>query len=221
MTDKPFAGSHAQTYASGPPRQVPGFDGLHKMTSQLLAEHMPSDGHVLVVGAGGGLEINAFANFQPNWRFTGIDPSPDMLALAKEITATHASRLELREGYIDAAPLGPFDGATCILVMHFVAEAERLNTLRDIRSRLKPGAPFVIAHLSFAQTEPARTRWMQRHLTFGGAPAESLARGVEALSTKLTILAPEAEEALLAQAGFSDIELFYAGLSLRGWRATA
>jgi len=34
-------------------------------------------------------------------------------------------------------------------------------------------------------------------------------------------VAPEDEEALLAQAGFGGTRLFYAGLAFRGWVATA
>jgi tRNA (cmo5U34)-methyltransferase len=37
----------------------------------------------------------------------------------------------------------------------------------------------------------------------------------------LTILPPEEEEAMLAEAGFADVTLFYAALSFRGWVAYA
>ena len=53
------------------------------------------------------------------------------------------SLVSLHEGYIDVAPEGPFDAATCLLTLHFVPVEER--------RRLKPGAPFVVAHLSFPQ----------------------------------------------------------------------
>ena len=40
-------------YAQGPLRQVPGFQGMQQMARILLAERVPDDGHVLVLGAGG------------------------------------------------------------------------------------------------------------------------------------------------------------------------
>ena len=57
---KPNAfGSHASpAYAEGPPRQVPGFATLHRMVSLLLAERVPADGRILVLGAGGGLGVH-------------------------------------------------------------------------------------------------------------------------------------------------------------------
>ena len=61
-----------------------------------------------------------------------------------------ASRVDFHEGYVQTAPVGPFDAATCLLTMHFVPVAERLSTLQAIRARLKPGAPFVMAHMSLA-----------------------------------------------------------------------
>src|SRR5687767_1511634 len=52
----PFSDPQAVArYADGPPRLVPGFVHLQRMVTVLLAERVPRDGRVLVVGAGGGL----------------------------------------------------------------------------------------------------------------------------------------------------------------------
>ncbi|WP_439600141.1 class I SAM-dependent methyltransferase [Devosia sp.] len=220
----PFSGSAVHSYADGPPRQVPGFHGLHRMARMLLAERVPADGRVLVLGAGGGLELRAFAEAQPGWSFDGVDPSADMLRLAAEMTSPYADRIRLHEGYIADAQEGPFDGATSILTFHFIARAQRLETLRQLHRRLKPGAPLVLAHISFAQTEPERSMWIARHVAFGapdGVDPAQLQSSREAIGTRLSILAPEDEEAMLREAGFSGVSLFYAGLSFRGWVAYA
>ncbi len=82
-------------YAEGPRRFVPGLDALHRMTGILLAERAPEDGRILVLGAGGGLELRALAEMQPHWRFTGVDPAGEMLALARRTAANAAGRLVL------------------------------------------------------------------------------------------------------------------------------
>lgn len=217
MTEpQPFSkATHA--YRDGPPRQVPGFDSLHRMTGMLMAEKIPDEGRILVLGAGGGLELEALAAFNPLWHFDGVDPSASMLQIAAETTAPIADRVSLHEGYIQQAPDGPFDGAVSLLTFHFIAKEDRLETLRQIRSRLKPGAPFVLAHISFPQTEPERAQWIARHVAFGGTAPENAESARQAIGTRLSILAPEEEEALLAQAGFTGTTLFYAGLSFRGW----
>ena len=66
-------------YADGPPRFVPGFADLHRMTTVLLAEHVAPDAQVLVLGAGGGLELKALAEAEPRWTFVGIDPAAEMV----------------------------------------------------------------------------------------------------------------------------------------------
>lgn len=216
-----FGSAHAASYAEGPPRQVPGFVALHRMTSLLLAERAPAEGRVLVVGAGGGLELKALADDHPGWHFDGVDPSADMLRLASEIAAPHAARIQLHEGYVAAAPEGPFDGATCLLVLHFVPREQRLATLTEIRRRLAPGAPFVVAHVSFPQVEPERSQWIARHVAFGGTDPANAESARQAIGSRLSILSPADDEAMLAEAGFSGVSLFYAGLSFRGWVAYA
>ena len=69
----------------GPPAFLPGHAGMLQMAGILLAERMPDDGRLLIIGAGGGLETRYLAGFAQGWRFTGVDPSPTMLDLARTI----------------------------------------------------------------------------------------------------------------------------------------
>ncbi|GLQ52935.1 methyltransferase [Devosia nitrariae] len=190
----------------------------------LLAERVPATGRVLVLGAGGGLELKAFAEAHPEWSFDGVDPSGDMLRLAEQTVGPFAERMRLHQGYIANAPEGPFDAATSLLTFHFIPRDQRLETLRQVRRRLKAGAPFVVAHISFAQTEPERSTWIARHVAFGapeGTDAAQLESSRQAIGGKLSILAPEEEEEMLRDAGFSGVSLFYAGFSFKGWVAYA
>ncbi len=212
------------SYADRTRRLVPGWDGLQAMATLLLAERAPADARVLVVGAGGGAELHAFATAHPGWRFAGVDPSAPMLDLARRTLAAHAGRVDFHEGYVDTAPAGPFDAASCLLTMHFVPLDQRLPTLREIRRRLAPGAPFVLAHMSFAQAPGERDTWLARYVAFAtasGVEPENARRAAEAIGATLPLLSPDDEEALLVQAGFADIRLFYAGFTFRGWVARA
>lgn len=209
-------------YAEGPPRLVPGFHDLQRMAAILLAETVPADGNVLVLGAGGGLELAAFAAAHPGWRFAGVDPSAAMLDLARQTLGQAAPRADLILGTVDAAPPGPFDGATCILTMPFIAAADRLATLTAIRRRLKPGAAFVMAHHSFPRGAETDALWIARFAAFAALSGITLdpERRAE-MTARLTILPPAEEEALLLQAGFQEVSLFYAALAFRGWVARA
>lgn len=217
----PFSDPQAVArYAEGPPRFVPGFGDLHRMTVLLLAERIPDDARLLVLGAGGGLELKAFAEARPNWTFEGVDPAPEMLKLAERTLGSLASRVRLHEGYIDDAPTGPFDAATCLLTLHFLTSEERLRTAIEIRRRLKPGAPFVVAHSSFPQRDGARALWLSRYAAFAiasGADPDQVQNMHAAVEAHLNLLSPEDDETILRDAGFKDVSMFYAAFTWRGW----
>jgi len=218
---QPFSDPEAVAkYAQGPPRIVPGFADLQRMTALLLAEQAPDNARVLVLGAGGGLEVKAFAEAYAGWTFDGVDPSAEMLSLAGQTLGPLAARVHLHQGKIEAAPEGPFDAATCLLTMHFIPLDERRRTVAEVHRRLKPGSPFVIAHLSFPQAEGERDGWLARYFAFAGitdSEPGKLQAARAMIDAKLTILTPEQEEAILREAGFTNISLFYAGLAFRGW----
>lgn len=211
-------------YAEGPPRAVPGYHGILPMTRILLAERLGAQARVLVVGAGGGLELEAFAQAQPGWQFDGIDPSAAMLDLAARRLGPLGDRVRLHEGFVQSAPEGPFDAATCLLTYHFVPVAERRAMTAEIHRRLKPGAPFVVMHLSVDERDGGRERWMSRYaafLTASGIAPENAALTRQKVERELTILTPAEDEEILSDAGFGGVEQFYMGFSFRGWVAYA
>ena len=210
------------SYAERPARLVPGFHALQQMTRLLVAERIPDAGQVLVLGAGGGLELKVFAEAHSGWRFCGVDPSAEMLALAKRTLGPYVSQVDFCQGYIESAPEGPFDGATCLLTLHFLAEEERQRTLTEVHRRLKPVAPFVLAHHSFPQGSSEKEKWLARYAAFAvasGVPAAMTEKAIAAMGERLPLLSPEQDETLLREAGFTGVELFYAGFTFRGWVA--
>jgi len=216
---EPFSDSEAVArYAEGPVRMVPGFAGMQAMAAVLLAEHVGPEGKVLVLGAGGGLELKAFAEMHPGWQFTGVDPSAEMLGLAERMLGPLMGQVELHQDYIDDAPAGPFDGATCLLTLHFLPREERLKTLKALHSRMRPGSPLVVAHHSVP--EQGRDQWFDRFAAFSqsqGASIADPATMVATLKERLPFLSPQEDEDLLREAGFTGVALFYAAFTFRGW----
>jgi tRNA (cmo5U34)-methyltransferase len=192
------------------------------MTGVLLAERAPLAARVLVLGAGGGSELRALAEAHPQWTFVGVDPAAEMLRLAERTVGLHMDRVELIEGYIDDCPDGPFDAAVCLLTLHFLPESERERTVRRIHNRLRSGAPFVAAHVSFHQDE--REMWLDRYAAYptaSGVDANQVQKARAAVAANLSILSPEHDEAVLRGGGFRNVHLFYTGLVWRGWIAHA
>jgi tRNA (cmo5U34)-methyltransferase len=147
-----------------------------------------------------------------------------MLTLAARTLGPLAARVELVQGYIEDAPPGPFDAATCLLTLHFLEPVERRRTASDIRRRMKPGGPFVAAHGSFPQGDGERARWLSRYAAFAmssGVDPQQANAARTAVETSVSMLAPDQDRAILCEAGFSDVDLFFAAFTWRGWIAYA
>lgn len=213
--------AHVASYAERPKKIVPGFEGLHRIMAQLIAEAAPRN--VLVLGGGGGLETRTLLDRLPESRFCAVDPSAEMIAQGRAYL-NDDPRVDWVEGLIDEAPAGPFDAATCLLVLHFIPDdGTKLETLKAVRARLKPGAPFFAAHISIDRDDPASDRRYRRYLQFAadsGLEPDMQQKHAD-IRTHLNSVGPERDEQLLREAGFSDIELVFKGLYWCGWIACA
>ena len=210
----------------GPPAFAPGHGGMLQMIGVLLAESVPADGQILVVGAGGGLETRYLAGLESKWRFVGVDPASTMVELAQAVAGPAVGeRLTLIEGAAPDAPDGPFDAATRILGLGLTADdGGKLALLEKVRRRLKPGAPLILVDQCIDRSAPDLERRLARYANYAlrsNADADIVAKAKAAVGA-LESMAPDwRDEALLRDAGFRDTEVFYVGMAWRGWIAYA
>jgi tRNA (cmo5U34)-methyltransferase len=64
----------SDNYERAPRWFIPGYDASHAMAAVLLRDRVSEHGQILVVGAGGGVELSVFARECQGWTFTGVDP---------------------------------------------------------------------------------------------------------------------------------------------------
>ena len=192
-------------YADGPPRFVPGFADLHRMTRILLAEQ----GRARRAGAGAGRRwrpgVDGFGSGRAALDIRRHRSRRAMLKQAERTLGPLNARVQLQQGYIDDAPDGPFDAATCLLTLHFLDADERRRTAREIHRRLRPGAPFVAAHSSFPQADSERARWLSRYAAYAiasGADPDKTKKARAAVEAHLSLLGPEQDAQILREAGF-------------------
>ncbi|WP_437670144.1 SAM-dependent methyltransferase [Sorangium sp. So ce131] len=187
------------------------------MAAALLDKEAAS---LLVVGVGTGSEVKQLARYTgAGVRFTGVDPSPEMLAVAREKLAAEGliERTSLHACELRALARGPlFDGAQMIGVLHHVPGNEaRLELLREIAGRLKPGAPFVIGCRT--GDDPLLRAVEDRRALAEGMPPEAAEQRRKAMAS-LKMPASDAEVfALLAQAGFIAPCLIFCELHIKAW----
>ncbi|WP_431235412.1 class I SAM-dependent methyltransferase [Mycolicibacterium psychrotolerans] len=211
---------HVDMYAARAAQMVPAYRDIHRMATVLIDERAPSDARVLVLGAGGGLETRAFAQAQPGWTFDAVDPSAAMLDLAARNLGPYAARVRMHHGYIDDAPDGPFAAATSLLTLHFLPPELRRETVAQVRRRLAPGAPFVVAHMSFPHDGSDRDLWISRHvanLLAAGIDPADVDKARNAIATEVPVLSPDQDRAVLREAGFTDVTEFFTAFTFRGW----
>lgn len=201
------------------------YEEMFKLSHCCLRSRLPKNAKILVVGAGTGMEITEFAPLNPGWSFYGVDPSEDMLALARKkiLEKNLASEIELRKGYVDDLEDGEvFDGATCVLVMHFLKDdGSKLALLDSICKRLKRGAPFILVDgfgdPGSADFEEIKMAW-KHYPIISGVPSEMVENAFNEVIMKMIQFVPESRILeLLEMAGFTRVVKYYSGFLYGGW----
>ena len=234
MTDKPQDGNFDKT----PPVGVEEYDSairsfcgayeeIFKLSYCCLKAALPQLARVFVVGAGTGMEITEFAPLNPEWSFVGVDPSAKMLFLARKKMSEKKIRNKIRlvQGYVDdLTDKEGFDGATCILVMHFLKDdGSKLDLLKSISQRLKPGAPLTLVDgcgkpgsRAFKENLKA---WKQYPVLHGLKP-DYVEKAFSQTIMKMVQFVPESRILeLLKEAGFTNVFKYYSGFLYSGWTA--
>lgn len=202
---------------------APISDNLHFLMRLVLADR-PADARVLCVGVGTGAEILSLAKAYPGWSFVGVDPSEEMLAVARRRLeqAGVLDRCELVQGYADDAPDGGFDAAVSLLVAHFIKREDRGAFYAALHERLKPGGRFVSAEISGdidAPEFPEMLEDWKRVQALMGATPESLAKLGAMMRDVLAVLTPAETEAMWKAGGFRKPVPFFQAFMIRGWHA--
>jgi demethylmenaquinone methyltransferase/2-methoxy-6-polyprenyl-1,4-benzoquinol methylase/phosphoethanolamine N-methyltransferase len=144
---------------------------------------------VLDVGCGTG-EVSLLAKIRTNeGRTYGIDPAPEMIAVARKKAARKKLDIDFRVGVIEALPFsdGSIDVVTSSLMMHHLPEDLKIRGLTEIYRVLKPGGRLLIADFM------RPTDSFLNHLFIAFTRHQGLKSGIEDL------------EKLLKVAGFAQI----------------
>ena len=219
--------SSARGYDDAIRAAIPGYELLHESVAAFLPGVINDHATVLVVGAGTGEEIVRMSRANPGWRYVAEDPSAEMLDVAREKLAAEgaADRVEFVTGPIEDVPQGErFDGATMILVQHFLPDdGAKLAILREVAARLRPGAPLFLANMhGDLDAEPDTRRyqaWKRRQMA-RGMPAEDAEGMFSGLPTVVHFVSEGRTRQLLEEAGFMDIQNVFRAFVIGGWVAT-
>jgi demethylmenaquinone methyltransferase/2-methoxy-6-polyprenyl-1,4-benzoquinol methylase/phosphoethanolamine N-methyltransferase len=144
---------------------------------------------VLDVGCGTGEVTLPAKRRAKHGRVYGIDPAPEMIAVARKKAAHKGLEVDFRVAVIEALPFpdSSIDVVTSSLMMHHLPDDLKVRGLAEIYRVLKPGGRLLIADF-MRPTGPALN-----HLFIAFARHQRLQKGVDDL------------QGMLMNAGFSQI----------------
>lgn len=163
---------------------------------------------ILDVGCGtGGVTIPAKLRVGKNGEVKGIDPAPEMIAIARRKAKRAEIEIDFRVGVIESLPFPDetFDVVTSSLMMHHLPEHLQIKGLAEIRRTLKPGGRILIADMM----RPSTSSFKRFFTSLAFHHGHRVQSGLEALPK------------LMREAGFVDVEQLDARFLIIGFvRAT-
>ncbi len=186
---------------------------------------IPDPSRWLDTGCGPGRLVSLAQKVAPDTHFTLADPSPAMIALAREHNPALPAERFVTAGSEALPALAPFDVITAILCHHYFADpADRARALRRCRDLLAPGGALLIVENVRAESAIGhalqRRRWTAwQHAQ--GRDAATVELQLAREGTRFFPIRVSEHQALLGDLGFAAVELIYRGYGQAGFLAIA
>lgn len=208
-------------------RSVPLYDALQRLTATLVLR-LKAPGAIYDLGCSTGATFLALIEqAAAPLTLVGFDKSPDMIEACRRKLAPRLGdhRLTLHRADLeDEASLAIEDcGAVVLsLVAQFLRPASRRRLLHALGERLNPGGCLVLVEKTVQASPAIDAAFIETYHGFKAAQGYSrleIARKREALENRLVPLRPDENIAMLRDAGFADVEIFFTWLNFQGYLA--
>jgi ubiquinone/menaquinone biosynthesis C-methylase UbiE len=128
--------------------------------TRLRAAHVPAaHGTVLEVGIGSGLNVPFYTSAVT--RLYGVDPSPELLAMARERASAAPFPVELLNQDADSIPLADASVDTVVVTWSLCSIANPAGALREMRRVLKPSGILIFVEHGLSADSGVR-KWQNR-----------------------------------------------------------
>ena len=117
-------------------------------------------GHVLELGCGGGINMEFYRPGQIE-SFSGLDPSPELLAMSHAAAAERGIDADIRSGMGEAMPFESARFDTVVTTFTLCSVTDQAAVLAEIRRVLKPGGPALFLEHG-AAPDAGVAKWQRR-----------------------------------------------------------
>ncbi len=120
-----------------------------------------AEGRVLEIGIGSGLNLPFYSRNVAH--VIGLEPSPRLLAMARQVEHADCGSIELIEGSAEAIPLKNASVDTVVTTWTLCSIPDALRALRDMRRVLRPGGRLLF--IEHGRAPDPNVLWWQDQLT--------------------------------------------------------
>ncbi len=186
---------------------------------KIIEMEQPDAKEILVVGCGTGNEMNCLAMPQHNsWNITGIDPSPDMVKIAKQKLKKHP-QVTIIQGEVNQLSANKkYDVATLLLVLHFMKDdGTKQALLQSISDKLKEGATLILLDIFGDKATFLVNLKLMEKLLPKEVEGLIIKDRLETLPERVHPISEERLSQILQKTGFSKPIRFFQSAIYGGW----
>ncbi|MGE5423033.1 MAG: class I SAM-dependent methyltransferase [Ignavibacteriales bacterium] len=215
----------ADEYDSKINQTIPYYAMFHKETINTVKVHNSNPAAWLDAGCGTGTMVLHAIPIFPKTTFTLADPSPQMLAIAREklsqLDQAEINYLETGTQVLDL-PSESFDVITTIQSNHYFDKATRAKAVQNCYRMLKPGGIYItfenIRPITDAGISLGLKRWQEFQM-LGGKTSEEARAHVGRFDKEYFPITIEQHLELLRGSGFAVVEIIWAAYMQAGFYA--
>ena len=197
-------------------RSIPHYRTVIEAMAQLLAARLPAGATVCDLGCSTGttlLEISRLLTGRA-YCFIGIDNAPAMLdkARRKAEPAAASGRISFREDDITSCALPPAAAFLCNYTLQFLRPMARQAFVERLYAALPAGGVLILSEKTISHAGRLNRDFIDIYHGFKrrqGYSELEIAAKREALENVLVPFSAEENVAMLRQAGFAEIEIFF------------
>jgi tRNA (cmo5U34)-methyltransferase len=207
---------------------IPGYTSLARLSVSLIAASPLAQARgssVLVAGCGSGAELLAARQLRPDWHLTALDPSQDMLAMARDkLQAPPGDQqamgpIQWVQGTVEDLTGEPaFDGAMAVLVMQGLPDdGSKRRFLSSLCQSLRPGAQVVLVDQMLPERSSIEQQLITARQVFQRSEREGTLSDASKILGEVHPLSLSRLAGLLEVTGFSDPFPVFRALDYEGF----